>query len=81
MTLCDIQPPGQKFCIYLCSRPRRPADIAEQLNVLGQLSVVVVDTLLGQGDHDLCSPNVVDDLIQLASRPECVAILASPPCN
>eukprot|EP00962_Isochrysis_galbana_P059698 scaffold33414_cov146-Isochrysis_galbana.AAC.2 len=66
---------------HLCSGPRRPADLAEQLNILGMLSVVLVDPVIGQASHDLRRSEVCDRLVQLASRPECVAVFASPPCN
>jgi len=81
MTVGDIRPTGTLFCLYLCSGPRRPADLAEQLNLLGALSVVLIDPTIGKGEHDLRRPEVVDELVQLASRPECVAVFASPPCN
>jgi len=29
MTVGDLRPPGKQFAIYLCSGPRRPADLAE----------------------------------------------------
>eukprot|EP00962_Isochrysis_galbana_P014293 scaffold4089_cov136-Isochrysis_galbana.AAC.1 len=46
MTVGDIRPTGTLFCLYLCSGPRRPADLAEQLNLLGALSVVLIDEAL-----------------------------------
>lgn len=46
MAVDDANPAGGPFCIYLCSGPRRTADLAEQLGVLGKISTVLVDPTL-----------------------------------
>jgi hypothetical protein len=77
-----ISAPGGPFIIYLASGPRRTGDFTQQLAAAGtDVSVVLVDTCLGGPAHDIRDPDVLADLVALASRPDCVAVLASPPCK
>lgn len=35
----------------------------------------------GKDEHDLCQPHVKERLMSLAARPDCVFVVASPPCS
>jgi hypothetical protein len=75
--------PEGPFAIYLASGPEREGSFSEHLSHLSHAAVVVinVDTELGGRAHDLTDPRLVKQLIEYASNPMCLGVLATIPCS
>ena len=43
------------------------------------VSIVLIDPTIGGASHDLSNESVVSNLVNLAARQDCVAVIASPP--
>ena len=71
------------YFIYLCSGPARDGDFAYWTRSLSaaETYVVNIDTTRGGYEHDLASPTVANRLVELASKPECLGVLATIPCS
>ena len=71
------------FYLYLCSGPERAGDFTHWIKEksTAEVYVVNVDVTRGGYDHDLTSPTVASRLVELATQPECLGVLATIPCS
>ena len=42
------------------------------------VSIVLIDPAIGGASHDLSNESVVSNLVNLAARQDCIAVIASP---
>ena len=71
------------FYLYLASGPEREGDFEKHMkaNSKADTYVINVDVSRGGYEHDLASPTVASRLVELASKPECLGVLATIPCS
>ena len=79
----EVRAPGGPFIIALGAGSRRAGDLVTQLASKSgaTVSIVLIDPAIGGASHDLSNESVVSNLINLAARQDCVAVIASPPCQ
>jgi hypothetical protein len=77
----QVRAPGGPFIIALGASPRRAGDLVTQFASMSgaPVSVVLINPAIGGASHNLSNKSVVSNLVNLAARQDCVAVIASPP--
>ena len=71
------------YYLYLCSGPAREQDFSHHVKAMSASETYVINVDIERGGyaHDLSSPTVYEKLKLLASKPECLGVLATIPCS
>ena len=76
----SVTAPDGDYFIYLCSGKLRDGDLESQLAKLGY-GCLCVDVCIDAQAHNLLDDGVTSRLVELASSPRCVGVMASFPCS
>ena len=75
-------PLSTEYSIGICSGRSRPGDIASWMSHLRpQHTHIRIDEVVGGYEHLIHRPHVLKALVELASRPLCVAVVLQLPCG
>ena len=75
-------PLSTEYSIGICSGRSRPGDIASWMSHLRpQHTHIRIDEIVGGYEHLIQRPHVLKALVELASRPLCVAVVLQLPCG